>query len=300
MREIGSAAVVGLGLIGGSLARELAARGVRVLGHDDDPEAVRGALAEGGIHAALGAGWKGIEEAEVLILAVPVDAAPHVLAIAVSHLRRPRLVTDVGSTKRAIIAAAEELGVGERFVGVHPLAGDHRSGWTASRIGLFHGARVFLCPTAETAPPALELARELWLALEARPEIIAAEEHDRLLAWSSHLPQAASTALALALASAGVAPPELGSGGRDATRLAGSSPGMWTGIALENREVLAEALDALGVRLDELRAALARGDEAAVRRFFNAGRDWSRSGGDDLADDFTENRHLRSSAPAHR
>ena len=296
MREITSAAVVGLGLIGGSLARELAARGVRVLGYDRDPAAVRGALAEGGIHAALGVGWEGIEEVEVLILAVPVDAAPAVLASAVPHLPRARLITDVGSTKRSIVAAAQGLRVGERFIGAHPLAGDHRSGWSASRAGLFHGARVFLCPTADTAPPALELARKLWLTLGARPETIEAEEHDRRLAWSSHLPQAASTALALALATAGVAPGELGSGGQDATRLAGSSPGMWTGIALENREALVEALDALGARLDELRAALDRSDERAVRRFFAAGLHWARSSNGGV----TESRDLQSAAPAHR
>lgn len=272
-------AVIGLGLIGGSLARELAARGVRVLGYDRDTAALQAALGEGVVHVALGESLEGVKEAEILVIAVPVAAAPGVLATVLPHIRSVRLVTDVGSTKQAVVRAAEALGIGGRFVGAHPLAGDHRSGWSASRLGLFQRARVYLCPTSTTSEAALELARQLWTGLGAEPELLDAEAHDRLLAWTSHLPQAASTALALALASAEIAPSDLGPGGRDMSRLAASSPEMWTGIGLENAAVLSGAIEALEERLRELRAALARGDEPAVHLFFEAGRRWSQGNG---------------------
>jgi prephenate dehydrogenase len=275
VREVRSAAVVGLGLMGGSVARELSARGVRVLGHDRDPRALEAALRDGAVHAPLGPALEGVEEAELLVLAVPVDAAPEVLRAGRARLERARLVTDVGSTQRSVCAAAEALGLGGRFVASHPLAGDHRSGWEASRAGLFQEARVFLSPTPSTHAESLRLAVELWSALGARPEVMDAAEHDRRLAWSSHLPQCASSALALALDGAGVERGELGPGGRDTTRLAGSSPEMWAAILLDNAGHLGAALDALQARLAELREALERGDADGLRALFEHGRAWA-------------------------
>ncbi|MEW5930219.1 MAG: prephenate dehydrogenase [Gemmatimonadota bacterium] len=276
MTPFRTAAVVGLGLVGGSLARDLAARGVRVLGHDRDAGAVEGALRDAVLHAALGPGLEGAEEAELVVAAVPVTAAAAVLGALAPRLRSARLVTDVGSTKASACAAAEAAGIGAVFVGSHPLAGSHLSGWEASRPGLFAGARVFLSPAASTGEPALALARGLWSALGALPEVVDAAEHDLLLARTSHLPHLASVTLARALADAGVPRAELGPGGRDVTRLAGSSPEMWTAVALDNAAPLAEAVDGLRARLDELRAALRAGDAEALHRFFAAARDWWR------------------------
>jgi prephenate dehydrogenase len=273
---IRTAAVVGLGLMGGSLARDLAARGVRVLGHDRDAGAVEGALREGVVHAALGPGLEGAEEAELVVAAVPVTAAAAVLRELAPRLRSARLVTDVGSTKASVCAAAEAAGIGAVFVGSHPLAGSHLSGWEASRPGLFAGARVFLSPAPSAGAPALALARELWTALGALPETVDAAEHDLLLARTSHLPHLASVTLARALAAAGVPRAELGPGGRDVTRLAGSSPEMWTAVALDNAAPLAEAVDGLRARLDELHAALRAGDAAALHALFAAAREWWR------------------------
>lgn len=274
MTGVRTAAVVGLGLVGGSLARDLAARGVRVLGHDRDPASVDAALREGALHAALGPGLEGVEEAELVAAAVPVTAAPALLRGLAPRLRAARLVTDVGSTKAGVCAAAEALGIGGRFVGSHPLAGSHRSGWEASRAGLFEGARVFLSPAPSTREPALALARALWTSLGARPEVVDADAHDLSLALTSHLPHVASAALARALAAAGVPRVELGPGGRDVTRLAGSSPEMWTAIALENAAPLADGVAALRGELDALHAALRAGDAGALRRFFASARDW--------------------------
>jgi prephenate dehydrogenase len=209
------------------------------------------------------------------VLAVPVSEARALLEAARPHLARARLITDVGSTKRGIVRAAAELGLGERFVGAHPLAGDHRSGWEASRAALFRGALVYLTPSDESSTDAVALARSLWSALGAHVEHLDAATHDARLAWTSHLPQAASTALALALGDAGHARDALGPGGHDATRLAASDPAMWAAIAAENADALGPALGALERRLAELRAAAERGDTVGLRRMFEAARRWA-------------------------
>lgn len=267
---IRSAAVLGLGLIGGSLARDLAARGVRVRGWDAD------ARAGAGVVEPLPAGLEGIERVDVVVLALPVLAAAELLRAIAPRLGTVPLVTDAGSTKRSVVCAAEEAGAGARFVGSHPLAGDHRSGWAASREGLFAGARVFLSPTASSSDAAVGLARSLWEGVGARTETIDAAEHDRLLAWSSHLPQAVSSALAGALTRAGVPREALGPGGRGVVRLAGSSPAMWAEIAADNADRLAPALAAVEAELRALRGAVEAGEVDRMRDWFAAaGEGWS-------------------------
>ncbi|CAA9302302.1 MAG: Prephenate dehydrogenase [uncultured Gemmatimonadetes bacterium] len=262
------AVVIGLGLIGGSVARDLAARGVYVLGYDRDPATLAEALRDGGIHEAL----SDLDaDADLVVIAVPVSVAAAVLRGLGPRLRAATLITDAGSTKASIVQAAQEAGLVARFVGSHPLAGDHRSGWSASRAGLFVGARVFLSPTASTAPDALDAAHALWRDLGATTEAVDAAEHDRRLASISHLPQALATALASLLSAQAFGRADLGPGARDMTRLAGSSPEMWTAIAADNAHHLVPAVAALEERLGALRAALARGDEAWLRRFFEEG-----------------------------
>lgn len=269
-----TAAVLGLGLVGGSLARDLAALGVRVLGWDEDASTLARAQEEGVVSVRLGPGLEGLDEAEVVILAVPVDAARHLFGSVAAAAATTALITDVGSTKAGIGRAAEAAGLASRFVGAHPMAGDHRSGWEASRTGLFRGARTYLCPAAGATPGAVATAQSLWRAVGSDTMLMGAEEHDRAVAWVSHLPQAASTALAAVLDGAGHPRAALGPGGRDATRLSGSAPSMWAPIALENAGELVPALQALEAALARFRDALARGDRRAVEAFFSRGRDW--------------------------
>ena len=274
MTELRSVAVLGLGLIGGSLARDLARRGVRVLGYDANPETVDAALGEGAIHAAVTAALHELTEADVVVLAVPVDAAPALLARARPHVGAARLITDVGSTKRTIAARAEALGLGERFVGAHPMAGDHRSGWRASRRGLFAGARVYLCPLASAGAEARAVAHALWSAVGATPVSIDPAIHDQRVAVASHLPQLLSTVLARVLAGAGVGRSDLGPAGHDLTRLAGSSPEVWTAIVVDNADAIAAALRATLDELRALSAAVEERDARAVARFLGEGREW--------------------------
>jgi prephenate dehydrogenase len=272
--EIRTAAIVGLGLIGGSVARDLAARGVRVLAWDADGESLRAAVDAGAVHHPLTGDLRDVDQADVVVLAVPVLAAPGVLRALAPHLAGVPLVTDVGSTKTSIVHAAESLGLGARFVGSHPLAGDHRSGWSASRTGLLADARVYLCPTASTTDDAMRLARALWTMVDARPEAVGAAEHDRRLAWTSHLPQMVSSALGGALAGQGIGRGDLGPGGRDVTRLAGSSPEMWADIARDNAGALIPAIEAAEAQLRLIRGCIENGDHARLLEVLANARAW--------------------------
>ncbi len=272
--EIRIVAVLGLGLMGGSLARDLHARGVRVLAWDRDESAVRAAMAEG---IAEPVSWS--EPIDAVVLAVPVLAARNLLAAVARQADGARLITDVGSTKSSIVRAAQEMGIGARFVGSHPLAGDHRSGWNASRAGLFADAAVYLTPTPSTGDEALRLASALWTGVGGRPQVMDADVHDARLAWTSHLPQAVSTALALALAQTDSRPADLGPGGRDVTRLAGSSPEMWADILLDNANALGSALEMLIDQLQRMRAAVADGNHADLHRLLSQARVWHEGDG---------------------
>lgn len=269
----GAVGIVGLGLIGGSLARDLAARGVRVLGADREARALDAALAAGAVHAPLAGPERA--EVDVLVLAVPVLDAPRMLERVVDQVSGSAVLTDVGSTKRSICAAAEARGIGARFVGAHPLAGDHRGGWEASRPGLFRGARVYLTPGHGSSPDAVEAVRGLWETVGGVVETIDAAEHDRLLAWSSHLPQAVSSALAAALAGAGVPRAALGPGGQGVARLAASPSGLWAQIAADNADALGPALEAVAAELRRLGEAVEGGDLERLRAWFAAAGEWS-------------------------
>jgi len=203
-----------------------------------------------------------------------VDAATDVLRRIAPNIANAKLITDVGSTKSRIVALASELGIGARFVGSHPLAGDHRSGWEASRSALFANARVYLCPTSEATPTTVSNAKALWTSLGANPVVTSAARHDEMLAWMSHLPHMVSAALALALADSNVKRDDLGPGGRDVTRLAGGSPDVWTAIALDNAAAIETALASVERQIAELRGALSRSDETALRERLSAARAW--------------------------
>lgn len=271
----GNVGIIGLGLMGGSLARELAACGVRVYGHDADAAAMSAATEAGVLHVALEGSLDGIGDVDLLVVAVPVDRAGAALAAALPRLREDCVITDLGSTKRSIGSEVERLGVADRFVGSHPLAGGHRSGWGASHRDLYAWSRVFLCPTPRTRSAALERVRSLWELVGALPEVIDAAEHDRRVAWTSHLPQAAATALALALDAAGHPRRELGPGGRDTTRLAGSSPEMWSAICIDNASLVEGALAGFEAQLARMRRAIETRDRDALQKIFLEARQWA-------------------------
>ncbi len=268
-------AVVGLGLIGGSIAHDLAALGARVAGYDCDAATLDAAVEQGIVRDRLDASLAGLGDANIVVLAVPLTALERVMTSASNHVGRAALVTDVASTKRTAVAAATQLGVAWQFVGSHPMAGDHRSGWPSARAGLFAGAQVYLCPTLETERDSVELARHFWAALGARTTVTDAEAHDHLVALTSHLPHVASAAIALALSQSKVPVSELGTGGRDVLRIAASPPDLWTGITMANADAILEALGSLRTELNAFTQALESRDSRALRELFEAAHEWT-------------------------
>lgn len=273
--HIASVGIVGLGLIGGSAARDLAAAGIPVVGFDRDPDVLDTAVARGAIQTRAASPLELVAAVDVLLIAAPLDAALALLDViagsdAVNAGRT--IVMDVGSTKKSIVDAANATSLRTCFVGAHPLAGDHRSGFDAARPELFRGKPVYLCPAAGTSEAVRQHAVSFWQLLGALPHVIDAAEHDALLAWTSHLPQAVSSAMAHALVAAGISHDQLGPGGRDATRLAASDPDLWTTILLDNAQHVSDALQQAGHTIDAFRRAIDARDHATLLRLLTQGR----------------------------
>jgi prephenate dehydrogenase len=271
-------AVIGLGLVGGSLARDLAERGWRVVAAERDAGSLEAALASGVIEGSFDAGGHAeaaLAAAEMVIVATPVRSAENLVRWLADAAPPGAVITDVASTKRRMMEAARESGLSRRFVGSHPMAGDHRSGWRAARTGLFAGARVWLCHDGAD-PPALDRVVNLWTALGAIPQEIDPAVHDQLLAWSSHLPQLVASALGAVLDRAGVAAVELGPGGRDTSRLAGSHAGLWAEILMDNADLLEPGVDALLGELIRARDLLRERQHVQLRELLEEARSWAR------------------------
>ncbi|HEY5998779.1 MAG TPA: prephenate dehydrogenase/arogenate dehydrogenase family protein, partial [bacterium] len=203
-----------------------------------------------------------------------VPAAARALA---PHLRPGTVVTDVGSTKAALVAAVEAvLPAGVPFVGGHPIAGTEESGFTASFAGLYRGARCLLTPGASSTPAAVATVRSLWESVGMRVEEMDAGTHDRILAVISHLPHVVAYALVNAAAAAERGAPGLlsytGGGFRDFTRIAASHPAMWRDICLDNRNEVLAAVDLFLAEAQRLRAMIAAGDGAGLEAAFAAAR----------------------------
>ncbi len=253
-------AVVGLGLIGGSVALAAAERaGAAVSGWDADPEALEAARSRGAVQHAAASLAEAVAGAEVVFVAVPVGALPLTVRAALDACGDGCVVTDVGSVKRTIVAATCD----QRFVGGHPLAGAETAGIAHARADLFDGATWYLTPTAITSGILFERLHRLLKELGALPVAIEPDVHDALLAVVSHLPHVLANVLAAEAAGAlggGERLPATGPSFRDATRVAGAPSAIWTDIYLSNRDALIARLDAVVARLADVRAALAAGD----------------------------------------
>lgn len=248
-------AIVGLGLIGGSLARALTARGHEVWGVDTAAARWR-ARAAGAIRQGAATAEAAAAGADVLMLAAPPRVNLALLRRLAPLCRAGLVVTDVGSVKLPIEREARRLGL-SRFVGGHPIAGSEGSGFGASSATLFRGHAWVLVPSQDTA--ALRVVRRLVREAGAQPCLLAASEHDRTLAFLSHVPQVVSWALLEAAAGDPVARRSLGLAGpgfRDMTRLARSPRPLWRDILGQNRAEVDRALRALEKALARARRNL--------------------------------------------
>lgn len=252
--------VVGLGLIGGSVA--LAARerlGAEVFGADNDPAAT-GHARELGIGQSAPDG----PSPDIVVVATPVPALAATIAAAIAQYH-DAAVTDVGSTKSRLADA----GFGPRYVGGHPLAGAEVAGIGHARSDLFAGSTWFLTPRPDSEGLALERIHRFVAGIGANPVVIAADEHDRLMSAFSHLPHVLANVLALRAEQvlAGDRRPVVGPSFRDATRVAGANPVIWPGIYAANRDALLADIDAAAGALRAVRALIESADEDGLARW---------------------------------
>lgn len=275
------AAVIGIGLIGGSFALAAKHAGLvgKVVGVALSPSTREGALAVRAADEVSADPQAAVADADLVYLATPVESICALLTILGPSLKPGALITDAGSTKVQIMAAAAHLPPEVTFIGGHPLAGSEQAGIAAARADLFAGCNYFLTPRPDTAEEAVARMEELVRGLPARPVVVTPELHDYLLAMTSHLPHLLAWALCTAarrVDSPEALAPFTGGAWRDTTRIAASPEEVWADILLSNAENLAAAAGELTTGLQAFLQAIDQGDRPALLKLLRQARETHR------------------------
>lgn len=268
--------IAGVGLIGGSLALALKEKNYckEIIGLGRDEASLRHAVDLGVIDRFSTDPKVALEGAEVVLLAVPMQAMLPVLKSMKPYLPEHAILTDAGSTKQSVIAEVEQV-LGEnfaRFVPGHPIAGREKSGVDAALANLYEGRRVILTPTPYTDPQALQTVEQLWQVTGARVEHMSPDLHDQVLAATSHLPHVVAFAVVdtlLKLPDHDDILRYAGGGFRDSTRIASSDPTMWRDICLTNTDAIVEVVEALRENLAEFVAMMRERDSEGLHNRMN-------------------------------
>jgi prephenate dehydrogenase len=280
--------IIGVGLIGGSLARALKRAGVvnEVVGCGRDASHLQRALELGVVDRIETDMAAAVSTADVVVVAAPVGAMAEIFRVIAPTLPATSILTDAGSTKASVVDAAREV-FGElpaNFVPGHPIAGTEKSGVEASFAELYDGRRVILTPTENSAPDAVKRVREMWQQAGAEVVEISVAHHDEILAATSHLPHLLAFSLVDTLAQMDDKREifEFAAGGfRDFTRIASSDPQMWHDICVHNEPALLKMLERFEADLDKLRQAIANNDSDYLLQVFTR----AKSARDQFCDD---------------
>ncbi len=264
----GTVAILGPGLIGGSLALALAERQLaeRLMIYARSPRALD-EIRIAQVQAELTTNpSEAVREADVVILCIPIEAMPGLVLEMRDSLKPTALVTDVGSVKGSVVGEIEPLLEGRAFwIGSHPMAGSEQTGFAAARPDLFEGAAVILTPTEHTHREARRRAEQFWTSLGANLTILSPARHDQMVAAISHIPHLAAAALVNHAMTYGKL--DLAGGGfRDSTRIASGSPDLWTEIVLANADAISPQVDDLIAQLGALSATLKNPDREAAKK----------------------------------
>lgn len=265
---IDTLAIIGVGLLGGSIALAVRERRLakRIIGVTQSPDSLnianqRGMIDEGSLEIT-----STLKSADLTIICTPVNQVASI-AQDLLHQFPNTIVSDVGSTKAGIV---KEMEPAPRFIGGHPMAGSEKSGPEHATAALFQNRLMFLSPTKSTAPATTALLTRFWQAVGSTVIEMDAERHDAIMAMSSHLPHIASFSFGSTI------PDDLlqyaGTGLRTMVRLAGGDAGMWTAIALSNRENLLAALEQYQTALQQFELALQAGDATKLHQLFTQGK----------------------------
>jgi len=274
------AALIGTGMIGGSIGIALREKGLvkHLCGFDRNAEILARAAASGAIDETAGSLEEALEEADLVILAVPVLATIDLLPEVIPHLKAGAIITDVGSTKGPLMAAVESMIPSSIFfIGGHPMAGSEVSGIDGADPALLENAIYVLTPGPGTPPDIIEKLSLVLRLIGAQPLILDPLLHDRAVAMVSHLPHVIAAALVQSVA--GVSDTELvrtlaAGGFRDSTRIALGDPEVWRDICISNRWALLAALKQYKKSLDALEKYLSEPDKEAIEEFLLQARDY--------------------------
>lgn len=266
-------AILGLGLIGGSLALALKKRKkLEIIGYDHSKSVLKRAQERKVVDRVTSSLQEAVQEADYIFLAMPVQAIESTIQmLSKLDLKQGCIISDVGSTKKTIMeAAAQTLArKGVSFIGGHPMKGSHQSGLDAAEEHLFHKARWILTPSAQTSMKTLhKLCRFLHEGLEAEIVVLEAEHHDQVLAAVSHLPHLVASTLSTVVGSCNEQAPYYyqiaGPGYRDTTRVAASDPIMWRDIFKTNRRNILDAINTFIAELQRIRQRIADGQSEEI------------------------------------
>lgn len=281
LQQLQRITIWGVGLIGGSLGLALKANGFtgERVGLGRRLSTLKQALARDAIDVITTDIAEGIRDADVVVLGMPVEHVPGCVERIAEYVsgtsQNPIVVTDVGSTKGAMVKAVEERLLpryqeGVAFVGGHPMAGSHETGVGAARATLFENAKCILTPTENTDSDALQRIENLWKFVGAVPYVLTPETHDVLIGAASHLPHLIASLLTNSVAGVGTgcekALDYTATGFRDTTRIAAGSPVMWTGIFTQNAEVLAALIDGMVDNLTAFKNLLQTDNHVEIER----------------------------------
>jgi prephenate dehydrogenase len=244
-----------------------------IVGYGRDPAHLQTAVDLGVIDRASADLKEALAQAQIIVLAVPVGITENILRAMQPHLQESSVITDVGSSKGAVVEAARRVfgEVPPRFVPGHPIAGTEKSGVEASVDDLYEGRRVILTPMDNTDSQALQAVRDMWLQTGAQVVQTSVEHHDEVLAATSHLPHMLAFALVDTLATMDDKAEifEFAAGGfRDFTRIASSDPQMWHDICVTNKSSIVQMLDRFMADLETLRNAINSGDSEYLLQVF--------------------------------
>jgi len=266
-------AIIGPGLIGGSIGLALHKRGLasHIVGVGRRKESLAKALDLGVATSISTSIAEAVKNADVVVACTPVNQIAGHMLQAAAAAPDCALLTDAGSTKASIVAKVEaSLPKGKRFVGSHPLAGREKNGVDFARADLFEGRVVVVTPTVKTDPADVQAVSEFWQSLGATVISMSPDAHDRALATTSHLPHLVASATAQITP---VADLQLTAGGwRDLTRIASGEPDLWSQILLDNRASILKSLAGFEKTMAEFRAALEEADAVKLRQLLMEGK----------------------------
>jgi len=278
MKLFGKMTIIGVGLLGASLAKACKERGQveEVAGYGRNRENLEKARALKIIDHCPADLAEAVKDADLIVLCTPVTTIIPLIQNMIARIRPGALITDVGSVKEPIVKEAEKLvPKGVFFVGSHPIAGGENSGLEASTANLYQGAKCIVTPTDKTNNSALEKISALWQAVGMQIINLSAEEHDFVFGAVSHLPHIVVYALMNTLGSLRTQDNRevtafSGAGLKDITRIASSDPVMWRDICLSNRNHSLDLIDRFQNKLDEIRSTIEKGDGQALKEEFIA------------------------------